>query len=351
MKIIITFQFSLFNFQLKMAFEVTYTDCSAETQQEIQAIVELWNQNSPVYEVKTSGSTGSPKSITLTREQLEASAKRSNSFFNLDENSRVLLPLSPHTIGGKMMIIRALTGNYSIEIREPSANPIAQLTPGSHYSFISLVPYQIKRILEETPENLNQFDCILLGGMGLSTQLEQLLTSVNPNVYIGFGMTETVSHIALREMGNPVYTALEGVELEVSEDGLVISDSKLGIERMQTTDVVQLIDPKHFIWLGRADFVINSGGIKIHPEKLEQALDEFLETPFIIGGIPDETLGEACVLIVEKALPEEKFKQIQTVIREKFGKYATPKQQVITSILKTENGKIRRKDILNALLQ
>ncbi|WP_341901132.1 AMP-binding protein [Fluviicola taffensis] len=334
-----------------MAFEVTYTDCSAETQQEIQAIIELWNQRSPVYLVNTSGSTGSPKSITLTREQLEASAKRSNSFFNLDENSRVLLPLSPHTIGGKMMIIRALVGNYSIEIREPSSNPIMKLASGSHYSFISLVPYQIKRILEETPENLNRFDYILLGGMGLSSQLEQLLSSVKPAVFIGFGMTETVSHIALREMGNPVYEALEGVELEVFQDGLVISDSKLGIERMQTSDLVNLIDSKQFNWIGRADFVINSGGIKIHPEKLEQTLDEWMETPFIIGGIPHETLGEACVLVVEKALPEEKFKQIQALIREKFGKYAAPKQQVIASILKTGNGKIRRKETLKALLQ
>ncbi|WP_430402451.1 AMP-binding protein [Fluviicola sp.] len=334
-----------------MAFEVTYTDCSAETQQEIQAIIELWNQNSPTYQVKTSGSTGTPKSITLVREQLEASAKRSNSFFNLDENSRVLLPLSPHTIGGKMMIIRALVGNYSIEIREPSSNPIMELASGSHYSFISLVPYQIKRILEETPENLNRFDYILLGGMGLSSQLEQLLSSVKPAVFIGFGMTETVSHIALREMGNPVYEALEGVELEVSENGLVISDSKLGIERIQTTDLVRLIDSKHFNWIGRADFVINSGGIKIHPEKLEQVIDELIETPFIIGGIPHETLGEACVLVVESALSEEKFRQVQALIQEKFGKYAAPKQQVIASILKTGNGKIRRKETLKALLQ
>lgn len=334
-----------------MAFEVTYTDCSAETQQEIQAIIELWSHKSPLYEVKTSGSTGIPKSITLTREQLEASAKRSNSFFNLHESSQVLLPLSTHTIGGKMMIIRALVGNYSIEIKEPSANPVKELASEKHYSFISLVPYQIKRILEETPEKLNQFDTILLGGMGLSEQLEQTLTYIKTSIYMGFGMTETVSHIALRKMGNPVYEALEGIQLEVSEGGLIISDSKLGIERMQTSDIVQLIDSNHFSWLGRADFVINSGGIKIHPEYLEQAIEEHIESPFIIGGIPHETLGETCVLIVEQALPEEKFNYIQILIQEKFGKYAIPKQQVISSILKTENGKIRRKETLNTLLK
>ncbi len=334
-----------------MAFEVTYTDCSAETYKEIRAVIALWNDKSLEYTVKTSGSTGMPKSIRLTRAQLEASATRSNSVFGLNENSRVLMPLSPMTIGGKMMLIRALIGNYSIDVVEPRANPLEEIDPKSRYSFISLVPYQIKCILEETPEKLNQFDHVLLGGMGLSAQLEKALSTVKPTVYIGFGMTETVSHIALRKMNDPVYGALEGVKFEISKDCLVITDSKLGIEHMQTNDLVELIDSAHFKWLGRADFVINSGGIKIHPENIEQVIDELIEVPFIIGGIPHETLGEACVLILEKALSEEKFMQVQSIIREKFGKYAAPKQQVISTILKTENGKIRRKETLNSLLK
>lgn len=333
-----------------MAFKVTYGNCSAETQKEILGIIELWNERAAHYLVKTSGSTGTPKAITLTREQLEASAKRSNLFFGLDEESTVLMSLSPHTIGGKMMLIRALTGNYSIEIVEPSANPLVDLNSETHYSFISLVPYQVKRILEETPGRLDQFDQILLGGMGLSMELEKTLLSVKPHVYMGFGMTETVSHIALRKMGNPVYEALEGVQFEISDDCLVITDSKLGIEHLQTNDTIRLIDSRHFEWLGRADFVINSGGIKIHPENIEQAIDQFIETPFIIGGLPSETLGETCVLILEEVLPEEKFGQIQAFIQEKFGKYAAPKRQVICPILKTENGKISRKETLNSLL-
>lgn len=334
-----------------MSFEVTYTDCSAETYQEIRKIIELWQAKSPEYRVKTSGSTGNPKSILLKRAQLEASAKRSNSFFGLDENSSVLMPLSPHTIGGKMMLIRALVGNYAIHVVEPRANPLEEIDSKSRYSFISLVPYQIKCILEENPEKLDLFKNVLLGGMGLSTQLEKTLSTLKPSIYIGFGMTETVSHIALRKMGNPVYEALEGVKLEISGDSLVITDSKLGIERMQTNDLVELIDATHFSWLGRADFVINSGGIKIHPENMEQVIDEWIDVPFIIGGIPHETLGEGCVLILEEALPEEKFEQIRELIREKFGKYAAPKQQIVASILKTENGKIRRRETLNSLLK
>lgn len=332
-----------------MAFEVTYTDCSAETYQEIRKIIDLWHAKSPDYYVKTSGSTGTPKSILLKREQLEASAKRSNAFFGLNESSSVLMPLSPHTIGGKMMLIRALVGNYSIHVVEPRANPLEETPSKFHYSFISLVPYQVKCILEENPEKLNLFENILLGGMGLSAELEQRLSELKPAVYIGFGMTETVSHIALRKMNDPVYRAMEGLHLEVSDNCLVITDSKLGIERMQTNDEVDLIDSTQFKWLGRADFAINSGGIKIHPEALENVIDELIEGPFIIGGIPHETLGEACILILEEALSDDLFSQVQETIREKFGKYAAPKQQVLSSILKTENGKIRRKETLNAL--
>lgn len=334
-----------------MAFEVTYTDCSAETYKEIRGIIALWREGAPEYRVKTSGSTGTPKLIVLKREQLEASAKRSNSVFGLTENARVLMPLSPMTIGGKMMLIRALVGNYSIEVVEPRANPLVEVDPKQTYSFVSLVPYQLKSILEESPEKLDRFDNILLGGMGLSAQLEETLSTLKPAVYIGFGMTETVSHIALRKMGDPVYRALDGVHLDLSEGSLVITDSTLGIKHMQTNDLAELIDHTHFRWLGRADFVINSGGLKIYPEGMEQVIDELIEVPFIIGGIPDETFGEVCVLILEEALPEEKFRQIQEIIREKFGKYAAPKKQLVSHILKTEYGKIRRKETLNSLLK
>ncbi|MGV3609325.1 MAG: AMP-binding protein [Fluviicola sp.] len=332
-----------------MAFEVRYTDCSAETYQAIKKIIELWRAKSPDYYVKTSGSTGTPKSILLKRDQLEASARRSNSFFGLNENSCVLMPLSAHTIGGKMMLIRALVGNYSIHVVEPRANPLEEIDPKSPYSFVSLVPYQVKCILEENPEKLTLFKNILLGGMGISPELEQTLSELKPRVYIGFGMTETVSHIALRKMNDPIYRALEGVHLEVSNNCLVITDSVLRIDRMQTNDEVDLIDSTQFKWLGRSDFAINSGGIKIHPEALENTIDEWIDGPFIIGSIPHETLGEACVLILEEAVSDEVFSQVQEVIREKFGKYAAPKQQILSPILKTENGKIRRKETLNAL--
>ncbi|MNV19227.1 2-succinylbenzoate--CoA ligase [compost metagenome] len=332
-----------------MAFKIHVLHCSSETQAEISAVIDQWKNSDSSYQVKTSGSTGDPKLIPLSRAQLEASAKRSNAFFHLNENSRVFMCLSPQTIGGKMMLIRALVGNYAIDITEASGNPETQIQNNTHYSFISLVPYQIKRILEETPEKLNQFDQILLGGMGLSNDLEKILSTLKPSIYLGFGMTETVSHIALRKMGTPIYEALDGVNLESENDCLLVSDSKLGIQQMKTNDLVKFHGPNRFEWLGRADFVINSGGIKIHPEALEQVVDSAISVPFIFGGMSHDSFGETCVLILEKALSETDFKHVQALVQEKFGKYAIPKQQIIRPILKTENGKIRRKEILNAL--
>ncbi|MNJ85068.1 2-succinylbenzoate--CoA ligase [compost metagenome] len=332
-----------------MAFKIHYLHCSPETQTEISSVIDQWEHSDSSYQVKTSGSTGNPKLITLSRAQLEASAKRSNAFFGLNEHSRVFMCLSPQTIGGKMMLIRALVGNYAIDVTEASGNPETQIQDHTHYSFISLVPYQIKRILEETPEKLNLFDQILLGGMGLSNDLEKALSTLKPSIYLGFGMTETVSHIALRKMGTPVYEALDGVNLESENDCLIVSDSKLGIQQLKTNDLVQFHGPNRFEWLGRADFVINSGGIKIHPESLEQVVGSFISVPFIFGGVIHDSFGEICVLIIEKALSETDFKQIQTLVQEKFGKYAIPKQQIVRPILKTDNGKIRRNEILNAL--
>lgn len=332
-----------------MAFKVHFLHCSPETRAEISSVIDQWQNGLASYEVKTSGSTGTPKTIPLLRAQLEASANRSNAFFGLDEHARVFMCLSPHTIGGKMMLIRALTGNYTIDITEASGNPEDHIPVGVTYSFVSLVPYQVKRMLDESPEKLEQFDQILLGGMGLSTELEHALSGIKPTVYLGFGMTETVSHIAMRTMGTPAYQALDGVTLDSEAGCLVISDSKLGITAMKTNDQVRFIDSNCFEWLGRADFAINSGGIKIHPEALEHVIDPHLSVPFIIGGLKDAAFGEMCVLIVEETLAESTFTHIQELVQEHFGKYAVPKKQVVHPILKTANGKIRRNEILNAL--
>jgi o-succinylbenzoate---CoA ligase len=333
-----------------MAFEINSTNCSQSIQEKIRSIITDWKAEKAFYTVKTSGSTGMPKTISLSRKQLQASAERSNRFFHLTNESRVLMCMSPDTIGGKMLVIRALVGNYAIDVFEARANPLLELRQNKHYSFISLVPFQLKCILEENPEKLNQFDQILLGGMGLSTELETKLLACKPAIFIGFGMTETVSHIALRKLGSPVYNALDGVHFDTINENLIVTDHALGITQMATTDSIQLIDPTHFKWLGRSDFAINSGGIKIHPEKLEQELDSFIQAPFMITGLPHISFGEECVLVIEKILPKEDFLNIQRIIQEKFGKYAAPKRQIEQAILKTENGKIRRKEMLNILL-
>lgn len=333
-----------------MAFQVSFIYCSPELQSQVLELVRQWNDFQDTYETKTSGSTGNPKAVQLTRKQLEASALRSNQYFNLSENSHALLCMNPSTIGGKMVIIRALVGNYKLTVVPASGNPLIELNDSEPFDFASLVPYQLNRILSENPDKLSNFHQILLGGMPLSTKRENELLQLQPTFFIGFGMTETVSHIAIRQIGEQRYTCLEGVSIdEIDDHRLVISDQHLGIERLETTDIVKIYPPNQFEWLGRRDFAINSGGIKIHPEALEKELTTLILSPFIIAGIPDTTLHEMCVLISEKTLSEVQQAEIKQEVTRVFGKYAVPKKFFVSPILLRENGKIDRFNTIKQL--
>lgn len=333
-----------------MAFQVSFKNCSDELQDFIQNLLSDWNTNQDIFEVKTSGSTGNPKTIFLSRKQLEASAIRSNNFFDLKEDAHVLLCMNPNTIGGKMVVIRALVGNYKLTVVPASGNPFSEINQTETFDFTSLVPFQLNRILLENSEKIELFKQILLGGMPLPVVQEQKLSQFNTRFYMGFGMTETVSHIALRKINESHYTCLPGVSIAVNKDQcLQLSDSVLGIQELQTTDLINLTSPTTFEWQGRKDFTINSGGIKIHPEALERELSELIQTPFILAGIPDSRLHEMCVLLVEEAISEKKWAEIQQTIETHFGKYAVPKKYFVTSILLRENGKIDRLSTLKQL--
>lgn len=326
-----------------MAFQVSFKNCSDELQGFIQNLIDEWTTNQDIFEVKTSGSTGNPKTIFLIRKQLEASAVRSNTFFELAEDAHVLLCMNPNTIGGKMVVIRALVGNYKLTVVPASGNPFAAIDQIETFDFTSLVPFQLNRILLENPEKIGLFKQILLGGVPLPMVQEQKLSQFKTRFYMGFGMTETVSHIALRKINESHYTCLPGVSIAVNEEQcLQLSDSKLGIEKLQTTDLIKITSPMTFEWLGRNDFTINSGGIKIHPEALEREISEFIATPFLIAGIPDSRLHEMCVMIVEEAISEKNWLEIQQLIEKRFGKYAVPKKCFVAPILRREHGKIDR---------
>lgn len=325
---------------------MTYRLCTPETREIAERFLREWSDGQQTFTVQTSGSTGKPKSIVLRREQLEASAKRTLRYFDLQPGDKALLAISPSTIGGKMMLVRALLGDLELIVTEPSSNPLANLEPDESIAFAPLVPLQLKTLVEQFPERLQQLKTILLGGAPLSSALEEKVSTLHSHVFMGFGMTETVSHIALRRLGSSIYTAMEGVTLEVDNDALVISDHLLKIDRLQTNDSVRLLNDHQFEWLGRTDFAINSGGIKIHPEQVEQVLSTVLQVPFFIFGVPDATFGEQCIIVVDATVKPIDLKQLQTLCAEKLGKYAVPKQLITLPMIYAAGGKINRKATL-----
>ncbi len=332
-----------------MKSQLKYRTSDPRIQEEVEQFVREWNDGKPVFEVKTSGSTGNPKTIQLTREQLIASAKRTIDFFQLKPVNTALLGISPATIGGKMMIVRALVGDLTLIVTGPSGNPTEALLPGEVLDFCPMVPIQLKQLLKYSPEVFGQIKTILIGGSPLSSDLEKALQEVHQGSFVGFGMTETVSHVAIRKLGTPHYSAMEGVSFSTENDQLVITDSLLGIEQLKTTDTVRLIDPQTFEWLGRADFAINSGGIKLHPELIEKELSHLISRPFFIAAEPDDTFGEICILILDDWTLSPSLDTIQAFCKERLGPYAFPKKSYRTSIVFNHGGKINRLRTLQQL--
>jgi O-succinylbenzoic acid--CoA ligase len=336
----------------KMSFSINFHRCSTENELEVLAFIDEWKAGTSEFTVNTSGSTGTPKTIRLNRAQLIASAERSNHFFRLNEQSRVGLCINIKTIGGKMVLVRALVGNYRVDVFPVKSNPFESFEKlPLDLDFISLVPLQVRSIFDTNASILKHMKTILIGGAFLPTALETQLLANNSNAYLGFGMTETVSHIALRKLGTEPYVCLSGVNPSVENDCLVIQDTTLDIEQLKTTDLVELLGSNSFKWLGRADFVINSGGIKIHPEQLELSLSSILSQPFVIAGINDEHLGAKCVLVVESKLSDTEWQNVQAHIREQFGAYSVPKMQVLAQIPRNDSGKIQRKTLQSNINQ
>lgn len=325
-----------------MAFGISYYQCSEQLITEIEQLIHNWQSENNEFESVTSGSTGQPKRIIHTRNQLIASAKRTNTHFNLSNESKVLLCLSPKTIGGKMVLIRALVGDYSVSCVAPQKNPFTTIPNTERFDFVSLVPYQLEAILTEKPASLSTVKCILIGGATLSQKLEKECAQLHAQCFIGFGMTETISHIALRKFAQPYYTLLPGVSLTSNINETIINDSHLSINNLLTTDIVHQINEQQFEWLGRADFVINSGGIKIHPEQLEQIISPLLAIDFLITGIPDESLGERCVLVTVTAISNENWTKIKQACANTLGKFVVPKGIIQSRLYYLPSGKIDR---------
>jgi O-succinylbenzoic acid--CoA ligase len=313
-----------------------------------------WHSGQDEFELFTSGSTGTPKKITLTRAQLKASAHKTITAVGLQQNYTALVALDVQYIAGRMMLVRSMEANMNIVLTEPSSNPFATISDNIVIDFTALVPYQVHAILQsDQRERFNQLHAILIGGAALDYKAKHALQAYRSTVFETYGMTETLSHIALRNInGNDAteyFKVLPGITIATDARGcLCITADYLG-DTVITNDIVDILTPNTFNWLGRADFVINSGGVKVFPEsierKLEVVLDEMkIERRYFVAGLPDERLGNAVTLVIEGLpLPEEALHGLQQALRNKLDKYEVPRAiRFAKQFATTDSGKINR---------
>jgi O-succinylbenzoic acid--CoA ligase len=318
--------------------------------------IERWKVGADDFEMQTSGSSGAPKKISVTRKQILASVEATKHFLNLESNDIILLSLDPQYIASLMMVARALVLDMDILLIRPAANP---LKDSPECDFASFVPFQLyKMIAEGNVGELKSIKNILIGGAPLSQEAFELIAQIDTNIYITYGMTETVSHVALMpvkgQFEEACFRLVAGIEMKLDEhDCINLKGAVTGEKWIETNDVAQRIDTNSFRWLGRRDLIINSGGVKIHPESLEILIHQVLSKSdttfnFFISYVDDALLGQKCVLVVEgNGFSEQIFLTIKTAITTSLSKYHVPQLLFLSKkFTMTDSGKIKRGESL-----
>ena len=307
-----------------------------------------WRTGKQSFAQETSGSTGKPKTIHISRAQMIASAQRTAKTLNLEKNISALLCINPEFIGGKMMLVRAIEFDWNLTLVPPSSNPEEYLEEDQKFSFAALVPLQLERMLttDKGRKQLNNIESIIVGGAPISAELEKEIQSLSTQIFSTYGMTETVSHIALKPMNgmnkSDHFTVLDGILVETDYRNCLRIKADVTLnEWIQTNDVVEL-KGRQFKWLGRADFVINSGGIKIHLDQLENQLSQLLATEVVLLKKTHPQLGETYVAaIVSKN--DSTIETLKSVIESSLTKYYKPNELfLIDALPRTASGKTDR---------
>ncbi len=306
----------------------------------IARFIKEWINDELFVRVQTSGSTGEPKKIKVQKSAMIASAKRTLQFFNLKAGDSALLCLSVKYIAGKMMLVRALVGQLNLLPIGVVSNPMLEFSGKA--DFAAMVPLQVSAVIDDDKTRLEHICKLIIGGGSVHEQVEQELTGLKTEVWETYGMTETVSHIALRRVGvgNKRFRLLPGIEIKKDERGcLCILPSDINVDQLATNDLVDLVGETEFRFIGRYDNIINSGGVKLMPELIEEKLKPLIKPDFAISWKQDNMLGQRLVLVIgadASLLPGE-------IDFSALSKYEVPKEIVfVESIPKTETGKIQR---------
>ena len=336
-----------YKFDDLMEVAYSYVKEGLSYQQELGNFLLDWLDNKDYVEVQTSGSTGKPKILKIKKEAMVNSAIATGDFFNLKPGDKVLHCLPSNFIAGKMMIVRAIILGLELDMVEPKALPLIDYE--KDYAFSAFTPMQLKNFAKF----LKSIKTVIVGGGQVSSPIIELIKDKKPNIYETYGMTETVSHIAVKKLNNfgntdtdTYFKTLPGITLSVDERScLVIDAPQLSKEKIITNDIVKVHTKNSFEWLGRFDNVINSGGIKLFPEQIEKKLQSKIKEEFFVASKPDDTLGNKLVLVIEK-----KNNDFDTSIFDVLDTYEKPKEIFsIPKFIETSSGKIHRKKTLQQL--
>ena len=312
---------------------------------DLYLFLEKWFDASPVITVHTSGSTGTPKELVVRKDRMMQSARLTCEFLNLQAGDTALLCMNLRYIGAMMVVVRSLVAGLNLIVRPASGHPLSDIE--EPLRFAAMVPLQVYNTLRvpEEKARLEQTDILIIGGGAVDDSLEAEMSALPTAVYSTYGMTETLSHIALRRLNGDTaskhYYPFPSVELSLSaESTLVIKAPLICGEVLQTNDIACLYPDGSFTIAGRKDNVINSGGIKIQAEEMEKRLRPFIPVPFVVTSVPDPRLGQALTLLIAGQVDVRELEsKLQTVL----DAYHRPRHIFMTeSIPQTENGKTDR---------
>ncbi|MBC7473453.1 MAG: AMP-binding protein [Candidatus Sericytochromatia bacterium] len=313
-----------------------------------------WLNGKQEFIINTSGSTGIPKPITIFREQMIISARMTGKALNLKSGYKSFICLSTQYIAGLMMIVRSLVLNLQMTIVEPVANPYDLLKQG--FEFTALVPLQLYEMFNNKDQDINlidNFKAILIGGGDINQSLNEKIQNLQSPIYHTYGMTETITHIALKRLNGDIkseyFTTLENVDIKLDDRGcLVIRSPITNNVEIVTNDLVDIISKNQFKWIGRIDNVINTGGVKVQSEKVEKVLEkilynsDFSNKNFFVSSQPDKKFGNIIIAVIEiDFLSEEDINNLKNELKKYLAKYEIPKHiYFISSFLLTKSGKV-----------
>lgn len=303
-----------------------------------------WHDDTPYITAHTSGSTGTPKDIKLLKSDMLVSARATNEFFGITKTATIASPLSLDYIAGKMMAVRALCADCNL-ITLPISNDIVIPTDNSDIDLLPVVPSQVPSLISQ-PHLAKRIKAVLIGGAAPSVQQCRDLKDCGYRAYISYGMTETCSHVALARADDEqrIFNAMPGVTFSTDSDGrLTIIAPKYSFKSLTTNDIVELRSNTSFIWRGRADGVINSGGIKFFPEELEAEYRTILgDITMLVRPMPHNVWGQAIELVIES--PDGEIPHIADKLRNAITDHRhLPKRITFVDIIpRTANGKLRR---------